>query len=142
MQERIGADIRIGYSSGTLSCYPYDHRRCDEASGATVALSWSYRVFDTEQTLDSAIMLLPTPGSCRPGVRSNNGTLRTLVIGEPDTLALELGSQNPILFLNVVDHVPLLSVHPASAGHEKELPCLKSVYEGNCTQPQPECISP
>ncbi len=44
--------------------------------------------------------------------------------------------------LDVVDHVLLVPVDPASEGHEKELPCLKSVHERDSTMPKPPRVTP
>ncbi len=43
-------------------------------------------------------------------------------VGEADPFALELVPENPILFLDVSDHVVLLPVDPASQSDQKKLP--------------------
>ena len=38
-----------------------------------------------------------------------------LVVGEPGRLAAKLLSEDSVLFLEILDHIELLAVHPASA---------------------------
>ncbi len=58
------------------------------------------------------------------------------IVGEPNPLAHEPVVQDPVLLLDVRDHVLLMPVHPAREGHENELPCLKSVHERDWTRPR------
>ena len=46
---------------------------------------------------------------------------------------LRLILQDPVLFLNVGDHVLLLPVDPAGKSHEKELPRVENVHEPDST---------
>ena len=64
------------------------------------------------------------------------------VVREPNPLPLEFVLENPVFLLDVRVHVLLMPVHPAREGHEKELPCLKSVREPGFTRPRTLRLSP
>ena len=48
-------------------------------------------------------------------------------VREPNPPPLEFVLENPVFLLDVRDYVLLMPVHPPREGHERDLPCLKSV---------------
>ncbi len=79
-----------------------------------------------------------------------SSTLRTMspprrasasVIGKANPPTLELAFENPVLFLDVGDHVLLVPVDPARQRNQQKLPCLDWLHENHYTQAQPVIVS-
>ena len=62
---------------------------------------------------------LPAEGLCL-GSQSSS-----LLVSEPDSLALEVLTKHPVLFLQVLDDVELLAVYPAGQCQHHNLPRMK-----------------
>jgi len=60
---------------------------------------------------------------------SLGGQTTTLVVGEPDPLALQMLPEHPILFCQIGDNVLLLLIQPPGQCKDDQLPCMKD-YDG------------
>jgi hypothetical protein len=76
---------------------------------------------DFEESVDHTTSL----NNLRPNIFPLGGKASSLIIGESNSLALQLFAENPILLAKIGDHILLLSIHPPSQRHHNQLPRLK-----------------